>query len=85
MGADEADFKVLYPLDKSANKDGSFPCGRTETNIEGKEFKFPMNFTCDTCSLQVEWTISTSQKVSVQQHHCGDVQVIGTEVEECIG
>ena len=38
MGADEADFKVLYPLDKSANKEGSFPCGRTETNIEGKNF-----------------------------------------------
>jgi len=51
MGADEADFKVLFPLDKSANKDGSFPCGRTETNIEGKEFKFPKNFTCDTCTL----------------------------------
>lgn len=66
MGADEADFKVLYPLDKSANKDGSFPCGRTETNVEGKEFRFPRNFTCDTCTLQVEWTVSTSQKISLQ-------------------
>lgn len=85
MGADEADFKVLYPLDKSANKDGSFPCGRSETNIEGKEFRFPRNFTCDTCTLQLEWTVSTQKGGSVQQHYCGDIQVIGTEVEECIG
>lgn len=35
------------PLDKSANKKGSFPCGREETGLEGKEVLFPANFTCD--------------------------------------
>jgi hypothetical protein len=73
MGADEADYKILYPLDKSANAEGSFPCGRTETNVEGKEFRFPKNFTCDSCSVQVEWTVSTINKTQVQQHHCGDI------------
>jgi hypothetical protein len=85
LGADEADFKVLIPLDRSANKDGSFPCGRTETNIEGKEFRFPKNFTCDTCTLQLEWTVGKEKNQTVQQHYCGDVQIISTEVEECVG
>jgi hypothetical protein len=46
-GLDENDFKVLSPLDRSANKKGSFPCGREESALEGKEVKFPANFTCD--------------------------------------
>jgi hypothetical protein len=46
-GLDETDFKVLFPLDKSANKNGSFPCGREESSLEGKEVKFPTNYTCD--------------------------------------
>ena len=56
QGPDEADFRVLFPLDKSANKKGSFPCGREESGLEGKEVIFPANFTCDTCTLQWEWT-----------------------------
>lgn len=56
-GPDENDFRVLHPLDKSANKNGSFPCGREETGLEGKEVKFPKNLTCDTCTLQIEWTV----------------------------
>lgn len=55
-GPDENDFKVLMPLDKSANKKGSFPCGREESGLEGKEVKFPANYTCDQCTLQWEWT-----------------------------
>jgi hypothetical protein len=50
-GPDEDEFKVLMPLDRSANKKGSFPCGREQSGVEGKEFKFPLNFTCDTCTL----------------------------------
>ena len=50
-GADEDNFKVLMPLDKTANKKGYFPCGREETALEGKEVKFPANFTCDSCTL----------------------------------
>lgn len=50
-GPDESDFKVLMPLDKSANSKGSFPCGREETGLEGKEVHFPANFTCDSCTL----------------------------------
>lgn len=50
-GPNEEDFHVLMPLDKSANKKGSFPCGREETELEGKEVKLPKNFTCDSCTL----------------------------------
>lgn len=85
MGADEADFKVLLPLDRSG-VNGSFPCGREETNLEGKEFKFPRNFTCDACTLQLEWTIGyDSKNHPIQQHRCAEVQVIEKEVEECVG
>ena len=54
-GPNESDLQVLFPLDKSANKQGAFPCGREETSLEGKEVKFPKNFTCDSCTLQLEW------------------------------
>jgi len=82
-GPDESDLQVLFPLDKSANKLGSFPCGREEASMEGKEVKFPKNFTCDSCTLQLEWQVQ--EKGKVQQHYCADVEVIGTEVEECAG
>ena len=55
QGLDEDEFVVLKPRDGSAFKDGSFACGR-EIGYEGKEFKFPKNFTCDSCVLQLEWT-----------------------------
>lgn len=67
-GPEEDDFIVLHPLDKSANKKGSFPCGREETPLEGKEVKFPSNFTCDSCTLQWEWTTELGQL-----HFCSDV------------
>jgi len=46
QGLDEDEFIVLKPRDGSAYKDGSFPCGR-EVGYEGKEFRFPRNYTCD--------------------------------------
>lgn len=85
MGPDESDLTVLYPLDNSANADGSFPCGRRETPIEGKEFKFPYNFTCDDCTLQLEWQYKTKNQTVQQQHYCGDVDVIEKESPECVG
>ncbi len=58
QGLDEDEFFILKPRDGSANKDGSFPCGR-EIGYEGKEFRFPRNYTCDSCTLQLEWTLAT--------------------------
>lgn len=49
--ADEDELQVLFPTDKSADSKGSFPCGRAETGIEGKEVKLPSNITCDQCAL----------------------------------
>jgi hypothetical protein len=63
MGPDESDFKVLYPLDNSANEEGAFPCNRRETPVEGKEFKFPYNFTCDGCAIQVEWKYRLNNQI----------------------
>jgi hypothetical protein len=80
QGPDEGDFKVIFPLDKSANKKGSFPCGREESGLEGKEVMFPANFTCDACTLQWEWTTELGQ-----MHICSDILIIDKEIEECAG
>lgn len=50
VGLDEDEFIVLKPRDGTAHHDGSFPCGR-EIGFEGKEFRFPKNYTCDACTL----------------------------------
>jgi hypothetical protein len=62
QGLDEDDFTVLFPRDGSADKKtGSFPCGREITAYEGKEFRFPKDFTCDECTLQWEWETEFGQ------------------------
>jgi hypothetical protein len=50
VGLDEGEFIVVKPRDGSADKHGSFACGR-EIGYEGKEFRFPKNYTCDSCTL----------------------------------
>lgn len=50
QGVDEDEYIVLKPRDGSAYPDGSFPCGR-EIGYEGKEVKFPKNYTCDSCTF----------------------------------
>jgi hypothetical protein len=84
MGPNENEFVALHPLDGSADEDGSFPCGREQAPLEGKEFRFPKNFTCDDCSLQLEWR-TNSRDQSVQFHHCGDIDVMEAENLECLG
>ena len=64
---DEDKFVVLKPRDGSARTDGSFPCGR-QGGYEGKEFKFPKDYTCDSCTLQFEWAIPGGQI-----HQCADL------------
>ena len=54
-GTDEDEFKLLTPMDGSADKKGRFPCGRTVTFNEGKEVRLP-NVTCDSCIIRWEWT-----------------------------
>ncbi len=79
-GPNEADFHVLHPIDNSSNVNGSFPCGREISEIEGKEVRFPNNYTCDYCTLQWEWTTETGQ-----MHFCADISITGAEIEECAG
>jgi hypothetical protein len=66
QGLDEDDFLVLRPRDTRVNRDGSFACGR-QPGYEGKEFRFPANYTCDACTLQLEWALPTGQL-----HQCAD-------------
>lgn len=46
------DFDVLHPMDKSADDDGKFPCGRKSTDLTGVEVKFP-NTTCENCIISM--------------------------------
>jgi len=52
---DENKFITLIPRDGSADQHGSFACGR-DIGYEAKEFKLPNNITCDSCTLQFEFT-----------------------------
>lgn len=90
--SDEGRFIVLKPRDGSANDAGQFPCGR-EVGYEGKEFKLPKNFTCDSCTLQLEWALPNGDQI----HQCADFLMAANEskflfridpyivVEECSG
>ena len=77
---DESKLQVLYPLDGSANDKGSFPCGRSTTELEAKEFRFPHGISCDQCILQVEWKTEAGE-----QHRCADIEVLDKEMPECYG
>jgi len=79
-GNDEDKFTVLMPRDGSADKDGSFPCGRQVTAFEGKEFRFPKNLVCDSCTLQWEWEIEEGQI-----HQCSDLVLLSADVDDCAG
>jgi hypothetical protein len=72
--SDEGRFIVLKPRDGSANAAGQFPCGR-EVGYEGKEFKLPKNFTCDSCTLQLEWALPNGDQI----HQCADFLMAASE------
>ena len=74
-GPNENDFRTLFPLDKSADKKGRFPCGRALSDIEGKEFKVPANLSCDICTLQLEWITDLGQI-----HLCSDISILDKEI-----
>ena len=71
-GANMATYSVLKPLDKSDNGSGKFPCGREQTSYEGKNFKLPLNMSCDDCTLQLEF----QTKASGSMYMCSDIQIL---------
>lgn len=71
---------VLHPLDGTGDENGVFACGRQEHAFEGKEFKLPVAFECDSCIVGLEW--QTEKGV---QHRCTDFISIGREIPECFG
>ena len=72
-GPDEDKFHVLRPVDGDHFKNGSFPCGREEMPVEGRIFKFPWDYTCDSCVIQWEWQTELGQV-----HMCSDISIIGS-------
>ena len=73
----DVDFKVLRPKDGSAAIDGRFPCGRS-VGVEGKEFRFPKDMSCDSCTLQFEWEIGPDQSI----FQCADMAILAAETSE---
>ena len=68
----------MYPLDGTADERGSFPCGRSNADFEGKEVRIPQGLSCDRCIVQVEWNTEVGT-----QHRCADIQVADAEIPEC--
>ena len=71
-------FVPLYPADNSADKNGSFPCGRTK-GFESQEFILPQDYECDQCILQWKWSTSYGDIYS-----CSDIIINGGNVTQCM-
>lgn len=56
---DEHNFVPLYPLDKSADNTGLFPCGLESGAVEMKTVNMPKNLKCNNCILQLSWRTSS--------------------------
>lgn len=81
-GVSQGGFKTLQPVDKSGlTSSGKFPCGREQSNYDGKLIKLPSNLTCDACTLQVEFETKASGKLFM----CADMEIIGGQIEDCAG
>jgi hypothetical protein len=79
-GETQGDLEVVRPFDKS-DVNGKFPCGREQTNYEGKIVKLPANLSCDDCVLQVEWETHATGK----QYMCSDIEILSGKIEDCAG
>jgi len=64
----ERSFIPLFPLDKSADSSGLFPCGLENNAVEMKTVSMPPNFKCSNCILQFSWRTSSDIYYS-----CADV------------
>lgn len=71
---------TMHPLDHSGNELGVFPCGRSETTWESKEFRVPETLNCDICVYSMEWKTEKGK-----QYYCADIEIIGGEVPDCYG
>lgn len=64
----EKSFVPLFPLDKSADSSGLFPCGLEKGAIEMKTVAVPPSLRCSNCILQLTWRTSSDIYYS-----CSDV------------
>jgi len=79
------EYKLIRPLDDSADYDGKFPCGR-KVGYDGKEIKLPLDLICESCVLQLVQEISGEEKI----HQCADIVILEKTNQEyvipdCIG
>ena len=64
---------VTNNLVVSADNEYSFSCGR-QLGFEFMEFELPIDFACDHCTLQVEWTTTLGNVYS-----CSDLMILGNK------
>ena len=60
--AETSEYKLLRPLDDSADFDGKFPCGR-KAGFDGKEIKLPLDLICSSCVLSLTQEFSAEEKI----------------------
>lgn len=65
---DEKDFIVVFPLDKTADNDGLFPCGDVSEGIEKKLVSIPKDFKNGKYILRLSWGVS-----GITHHSCSDI------------
>ena len=79
------EFRLIRPLDDSADYDGKFPCGR-KAGFEGKEIRLPADLICESCVIQLTQEISAEEKI----HQCADIVILEKSTESyvatgCVG
>jgi len=75
----DTNFTALRPTGKVAyDEEFSFACGRQE-GFEYQEFELPLDYACDQCTLQVQWSTPAGVLYS-----CSDLMIIGNKVENCM-
>ena len=78
--SNESAYVVLYPEDNSGNSEGKFGCGRYSNTYETKEFFFPVNLSCDSCTLQLTW-----ETIEFKNYYCTDITIMSDEIKYCLG
>lgn len=73
-------FRTLFPLDKSADESGYFPCGRGADITEVKVVDIPKDLACEYCILQFSWKLPDSE-----YHTCSDFVFDDKKSQYCLG
>lgn len=79
FGNDYSQQHTLIPTDNSTDSSGFFPCGSSE-GIFSKIFKFPIDVSCDSCTLQWVWENNVGT-----YYQCSDIEILEDIDAACYG